>query len=54
MGSKIGVISILFEGKKHDINIDYGNRTIGEIQEQLFNDFKLDKEFLGIYGICVN
>ncbi len=54
MGGKIGTISILFEEKKHNINVQYYDRTIGEIQEQLFTDFNLDKDFLKFYGICVD
>lgn len=54
MGNKIGTISIFFAEQKHNINVNNYDRTIGEIQEQLFSDFNLDKEFLKFYGLCIN
>lgn len=54
MGSKIGRISIKYDGAPYEINIDYYDRTIAEILDQVFKDYSLNKELLKFYSLAFN
>jgi hypothetical protein len=43
MGNKIGEIIVLYGEEKYCININYYDRKISEIEDQLFEDFRLNR-----------